>query len=263
MRTTRRRLGRCFDGALGAAALIGTGCHESSGAEVGTIGQEVITANAVTVNAITVNAITVNAITVNALTVNALTVNALTVNALTVNALTDPAARAFLKYVVSCALPDGTTLALSADGEDYVFHGELGLAPEWGEEGGSCGEDCQRWVSACVLARVNAHGNEVHISVRGPHPALQVTAEELGAYTDREAGFFGNLLASPQELWACVAPSGSGLERTCGGDDDCGVHSVGSCERACRSSGRHAAFRGCQGGSGQIYSQVITTFLHR
>src|SRR5262245_22828632 len=97
------------------------------------------------------NALTANALTANALTANALTANALTANALTANGLKDPLARMFLKYVVSCALPADETLSMSIDGKKYKFEGGLGLAPQWGEAGGTCDASCQRWVSACVL----------------------------------------------------------------------------------------------------------------
>ena len=44
----------------------------------------------------------------------------------------------------------------------------IALAREWGVDQGSCSESCQRWISACLLARTNYWGRPVSISLRGP-----------------------------------------------------------------------------------------------
>ena len=122
----------------------------------------VVSENALTANALTANALTANALTANALTANALTANALTANALTANGLRDPLARELLKYVgvVRAARRRQRHRSRSTD-PVYNFPGLAGpRAQEWGERDGSCDKDCQRWVSACVLARVDAAGVE-------------------------------------------------------------------------------------------------------
>src|SRR5262245_12570759 len=73
-------------------------------------------------------------------------------DAATAKMLAEPAGRDLLKYVAICALPDGDELVTGDD----RFPGFYGLAPEWAT--GSCGAECQRWVSACLLAHVNAKG---------------------------------------------------------------------------------------------------------
>ena len=103
---------------------------------------------------------------------NALTANALTANALTANGLRDPLGREFLKYVVSCALDEDDELSFRVDGVRYTFPGSLGLAPEWGTKNGFCDGSCQRWVSACVLSRVDAAWVKRDISIRGANWAL-------------------------------------------------------------------------------------------
>ena len=74
---------------------------------------ELTTANLVTSNALSMNALSMNALSMNALSMNALSMNALSMNALVSSKLTDPLAREFLKYVVSCALPDDASFDLS------------------------------------------------------------------------------------------------------------------------------------------------------
>ncbi|MEP7125324.1 MAG: hypothetical protein ABJE95_30615 [Byssovorax sp.] len=233
--------------------------------------QPALTVNALTVNALTVNALTVNALTVNALTVNALTVNALTVNNLTANALKDPNARELLKYVVSCALPSSDHLDLTIDGVDYVFPGQLSLAPKWGLPGGSCNTTCQEWVSACVLARVDYLGKEVNIAVRGAQIGLAPAAGELAAYTYREGAYYGNIFQGTPVRDACVAPGRTGLPRVCGPSlNGCVVDAIGGCSDVCLGSSGYNNFMNCADQpklNGQFpagtkfYPTAITVFL--
>src|SRR4051795_3658836 len=128
-----------------AALFASVGCGEA-GDDAETIQAAIMAENALTANALTANALTANALTANALTANALTANALTANALTANGLRDPLGREFLKYVVSCALDEDDSVSFRVDGTKYVFPGSLGLAPDWGNNHGSCDGECQRWV---------------------------------------------------------------------------------------------------------------------
>ncbi|QRN96682.1 hypothetical protein JRI60_48160 [Archangium violaceum] len=80
--------------------------------------------------------------------------------------LEDSSARAFMQYVVACALEPSQTLSWTdRAGRYYKWKGELGLCPAWAS--GAASEQCQRWVSACVLARNNAWGYRVLFSARG------------------------------------------------------------------------------------------------
>jgi hypothetical protein len=229
-----------------ALALAGAGCVGEA-EEVGTAEEAALTANALTANALTANALTANALTANALTANALTANALTANALTANALTDPSARALLKYLVSCALPATSHLDVTIAGTTYGYDGQLGLAPEWGLAGGSCGAACQGWVSGCVLARLNYLGVSVPLSIRGATPALASTLAEQQAYPTREAAYYGNVLSSPQLRYACLSPGASADTRVCGPSlTGCVVTVVGSCADACEPARADGSFPTCR-----------------
>src|SRR4029079_457496 len=71
---------------------------------------------------------------------------------------------------------------------------------------GVCDETCQRWVSACVLARTNAYGVHVQISLRAPAGAPQAIRDALAVdnspggesdvYTLPEGVFYGNIFAT-------------------------------------------------------------------
>ena len=72
----------------------------------------------------------------------------------------------------------------------------------WGSPGnpGTCQESCQRWVTACVLARTNAYGVHVEISMRAPDDAptaiktaLMTAPDERSTYGLREGAYYGNL----------------------------------------------------------------------
>jgi hypothetical protein len=251
---------------LSFAALFATvGCGES-GDDAETIQAAIVAENALTANALTANALTANALTANALTANALTANALTANALTANGLRDPLGREFLKYVVSCALEDGDSVSFRVDGKNYEFPGSLGLAPDWGKNRGSCDVECQRWVSACVLARVDAAGVKRLISIRGDNRALRPDEKELRAYTDREATYYGNVFIRNQPRFLCLSPGKTSDERVCGDSlRDCPMTVVGSCDDACADEGKYDAFEDCSDKGharrGTVYSESITVFL--
>ena len=210
--------------------------------------------------------VTTNALTANALTANALTANALTANALTANGLRDPLAREFLKYVVSCALPADQSISLAVDGTTYEFSGSLGLAPEWGGSQGSCDESCQRWVSGCVLARVDAVGRERTISIRGENRALRPTLREIIGYPVREASYFGNVFVEGQPRYLCLAPGKTSDPRVCGPSlDNCPMTVVGSCAKDCAYEGVFDAYVDCSTSGHsrrpEIFHESVTVFL--
>jgi hypothetical protein len=196
------------------------------------------------------NGLTMNGLTMNGLTTNALLMTGLTANSLTLGGLMksgairttlaeDPLAQLFMKYVVSCALPAGQTISFPplARQPGFTFAGELGLAPQWGAA--ACDATCQQWVSACVISRVNALGQHVSLSERGPSPALALGPGEAQLYPNREATYFGNVLTSPQQIFACRSAGDDPtlIGRACGDGADvshCAITVLGaSCNTAC------------------------------
>jgi hypothetical protein len=147
--------------------------------------------------------------------------------------LLDPDSRDTVQYLVECALPEGHEITKLVDGEWLSFPGWLGLAPEWEDE--PCDEDCQEWVSACLLARTNVSGQSVAVWMRADHPAIgQGTSLLYPAY---EASFFGNVFADPESQHFCkgsvLGPLLSQLEgRTCAGllDESCGFIKYSGCQ---------------------------------
>ncbi len=137
-------------------------------------------------------------------------------------------------YVVECALPLGSSIVKSVDGQPLVLSGHVGLAPEW--EDGACDEDCQQWVTACLLARTNVSMQSIPISLRADHPALGFDGNS--DYPIYEASFFGNLFVAPQGQYMCEGSEEAAVMaeldgRTCSIDpESCGFESYADCELA-------------------------------
>jgi hypothetical protein len=248
------------------STMVLVSCGGTGDADLTNTRSALVAENALTANALTANALTANALTANALTANALTANALTANALTANGLRDPLGRELLKYVVSCALPDGAGVTVKVDGTTYQFPGSIGLAPDWGRRDGSCDGSCQRWVSACVLARVDAAGVEREISIRGDNPALRPTWHELRDYPRREATYYGNIFADREPRYLCLSPGATSDARVCGPSlDDCPMTVAGSCDDVCADRGAFGTFQDCRTGrrwgGGGVYAETVTVFL--
>jgi len=244
--------------------------------QTGTTREAALTTNALSFNALSFNALSFNALSFNALSFNALSFNALSFNGLTsdplmMNALENPLGQELFTYIVSCALPADASIDLTIQGTPYEFHGGLGLAPQWGEPNGFCDVDCQEWVSACLLARLDYQGVTREISLRGDNPALAVGAQEAAAYTVGEAAYFGNIFTGffPQERYACLYPGQTEIERVCGPtlagcavDVDPNV----TCAEVCGHPREDGSFPDCRPGSGQDWwdfphHATITVYL--
>lgn len=149
--------------------------------------------------------------------------------------------RSTVEYVVECALGvEDSVTKVTAVGEVITFRGALGLAPQWRD--GSCDEDCQEWVSACVLARTNHTGENVRIWMQADHPEIGfgVPGEAV-----LEAGFFGNLFAGTDEKFYCKGePTGNVAAkregRTCSsGSNTCEFIKLNNCSQRCDLVGAH------------------------
>lgn len=102
----------------------------------------------------------------------------------------DPYSREFMEYLVSCALPAGQEIEWQSEG----WEGELGLCPAWLDSAPDLA--CQELVSSCLLARVNAYGESVQISLRGlftDGQPLPLGATEESEFGWPEGGFYGNI----------------------------------------------------------------------
>ncbi len=118
-----------------------------------------------------------------------------------------------------CVVPLRGAIGLAINDDGTTWWGQpasggavVGTGSKWGD----CDETCQRWVSSCVLARTNAYGEHVEISMRAPKDAplairnaLTVSSAERNpcpagddpkdptcGYTLREGAYYGNIFAT-------------------------------------------------------------------
>ena len=264
--------------------------------------------NRLAANRLAANSLSINRLAANKLAANALSSTKLEANMANAEILATPEGRDVYAYLVSCALPaDVSIVAAVPDAEDdpyctggtCTFPGGLGLADYWADH--KLNPQGQRWVTACVLARVNLYEQAEAISLRGPHDNLIPASNELQVLTAEEGAFFGNLFSDGTELdWnACRgrdkweagrgSGSGGGLEmRDCTWPDPanpgktlCGFNYAGDCASftsppepyACRnfeSSGyrQQGSYDGCHVAPGdgswpalKPYREVITVYV--
>jgi hypothetical protein len=129
----------------------------------------------------------------------------------------NPYAGKLLQYIYECAMPNDPALTTTLDpsGAAVTLTGAIGLGINADDTGwwesGKCDETCQRWVSACVLARTNAYGVHVGVSLRAPLGAPARILQALGQdpvtgavldsseqsdFTLREGAYYGNIFAT-------------------------------------------------------------------
>ncbi|MBI4512085.1 MAG: hypothetical protein HY698_20805 [Deltaproteobacteria bacterium] len=131
--------------------------------------------------------------------------------------LRDEKTRAVMRYIVECALDNTQKLDFvdNYHGGAYSFRGALGLCPEWGKVGGSANSRCQELVSACLLARNNAFGRSVPLSLRGEEPQFALSPSVPTFNVKREPSSSSGLSDTIQSFIRCKTTR-TGTKRNCG-----------------------------------------------
>lgn len=231
-------------GCLMEAGLDAEGIDEDVGLDTltgGGGGNGIITGNGA--SALTPTILNTYASLASTLTLDALTPSALESSDL----LTSLLGRTFLEYAVKCALPLGQNLTATHLGVPYTYYGRVGLTPNWLT--GALSTSDRRWLSACMLAHVNATQTSVPILLRGDHPALSVpVGPEGAAFTLREGAFYGDIFGLVASKYACSGV-GSTSARLCtesvAGLSPCGFTVPGDCRGTLQST--------CEGVVGGYY----------
>lgn len=155
--------------------------------------------------------------------------------AITATLAADPSSQTSLSYLVQCALPAGASVHVETPAGPLDFDGLIGLAPEWADA--PCDVACQEWVTACMLARMNAYGVHFSLFPRGAHPELVADAPdemaEAARYSVEEGAFYGNIFADPPRVFACRGRGEDPLALTLRActlpGSRCGIEVVGPC----------------------------------
>ena len=172
-----------------------------------------------------------------------------------------------VRYLTECALPKYSSITKVVDGEPIEFEGRVGLAPEWEDD--ACDEDCQEWVSACLLARTNVSGQSVELWLRADHDAIGSSTSL--SFPIWEASFFGNLFVQGGGKYICrgtlVGNTVAFLDgRTCSSElgGDCGFTTFDDCQLLGRCDYQGLLFpmaNNCEA-PGAAAQHTITTYVH-
>ncbi|MBJ6766156.1 hypothetical protein JGU66_35845 [Myxococcaceae bacterium JPH2] len=138
--------------------------------------------------------------------------------------LHDPDAQKFMEYLVSCALPAGHDIPWydPLTSTARAWKGKAGLCPMW--EAQSPNTQCLRRVSGCILARNNALGRRVELSMRGEASSLPGGGFPLEPVT-APAEFDPDTAQKLSSFSACSTGT-QGASRDCGWKAD----AVGRCQ---------------------------------
>lgn len=161
------------------------------------------------------NAMIPNAMIPNALNPALLVTNALrpsSLSSVALAALQDPGpagdlSRQHLLYAVGCAFDPTQSFSFSWTDSggiirNEVYWGILGLVPTWASK--QLNSSGQRYITACLAARVNRYGMTVNLSLRGPTGGLSLTSEEeRAAFPRLEGAFWGNIYTATPSVHAC------------------------------------------------------------
>jgi hypothetical protein len=232
-----------------ASALIG--CQPGSENAYNDTGEsELVATNGLSmINGLSLtNGLSGNGLSGNGLSGNGLKSQALVVNPLASTGLTSStylmnsaAGRSTLAYLVRCALPASHSITKTdSTGASYTFAGGIGLTPQW--ETGTCDGDCQRWISACLLAHVNTAGIHVPIWIVGQNSYLGWG--QSTSYPNQEGTFFGNVFTTNEaghtDDYYCEGP---GFDKTVV-DGRLGSNQVGAPYRDTFAGG-YCNYNGC------------------
>jgi hypothetical protein len=226
-----------------------------------TTSSDVLSANRVAGNRVAGNRLELNRISLERLAGHRLSDRRMMIAPQAQNLLATEDGREVLSLVVSCAVPLGITLVGVVNGAEFDLPGEIGLAPQWLSS--RLDRVGQRWVSACMFARVNALAVVIPISMRGRHPQLATSAGERANWTLEEAAFYGDAfgpLNQPLQWFACrgrdkaAGNAGQLANRECAAPDPahpgftlCGMIFAGDCgsfarDQACESFSASGTF---------------------
>lgn len=131
--------------------------------------------NSLATQDLALNALTTNREALWALTTGPLSTEAFATDGRLKHQLLHPPARQVMKYLVECALPEDHAVRWGG----YIYKGSAGLCPEWAY--GAPSLECQGYVTACLLARNNAYGLAVELSLRGEDARAPLRFNPSGA----------------------------------------------------------------------------------
>jgi hypothetical protein len=106
-----------------------------------------------------------------------------------------------MQYMTGCALGPGQSITFTIAGLPYTFSGDIGVAPSLITEVPT--QDDQERVTACLMARTNALGRHVTISISGAGNTIPSDPGESSLYPIYEGTYMGNIFAAKPWMQTC------------------------------------------------------------
>ena len=137
------------------------------------------------------------------------------------------AGRSNAAYMIRCALrSDQSITRKDQNNVSYTFQGKHGLADYWlsgatGTASGTCGLECQEWVSACMMAHYNPYGDNIPIMMVASHSRIGWGNPNKTYYDEPEAAWYGNLFSNPPRANYCDYLGESDERPGCMGTSSC------------------------------------------
>lgn len=144
-----------------------------------------------------------------------------------------------VQNLVECALDMSQTVRDPVTDAEYTGH--WGLATQWAYEPST--EDQQRWVTGCMIQRLNAWGHLVPILLEGATSPIYYNQQAEAEFPFNESTAWGNLFAGRGEIFVCShedqrmrcdleskSVNAWLQERICDGLAECGMVYRGHCE---------------------------------
>jgi hypothetical protein len=182
--------------------------------------------------------------------------------------------RHVLEYTVQCALAQGDSLTDPVTGESYG--GWWGLATGW--KNAALNASGRRYVTACLVQRLNATGTEFDLALEGPLAAIAHDPAVDAVYSLEESTVVGDLFSSTTlldgllpafKVYACtedllpVGCNALGLpllgNRICDGALLCGFVSLGPCalSLSCAANGEYWKCKPNALGLGSYWTETV------
>jgi hypothetical protein len=173
-----------------------------------------------------------------------------------------------VKSAIQCALDTSQSVTDPVTGE--VLEGHWGLATGW--RANPLSVTGQRWVTACMLQKLNGYGWTVPILLEGANTPINVQPALDPSYPFDESTAFGNYFLPEPMLYVCresdliAQCEGQPLladldlySRICDSNSNsCGLQVIGNCSTACQQNG---AYWKCQPPGGVMYTETIRVQL--
>lgn len=149
--------------------------------------------------------------------------------------------RHIIKDVIECALDDTLTVVDKDTAEEYTGH--VGLATEW--EHRALDAEERRWVSACMIQRLNYFGMSIPILLEGEKDVINIDEDLQHSYPFAESTAWGDIftgsageyawICTEEDVWSTCEDLGEPWvdARVCDGVQDCGIHFAGRCQDVC------------------------------